>query len=196
MFKTFSFNINFEHSINDISKGKLELKDLIVEYKELEHGIPSLGYSITEKDRRRIKTTVVKKLGIPEGPLLGKLQDNKKIKYNNKTIDPKDTTYVVKGKKLSIVMDTVLCNNAYSLAKDSDLLICEASYADDLIDKADEYKHLTAKQSALIASNSNVKSLILTHLSQRYKTPEKILEEAKTVFKNTKVAYDFMKVKL
>lgn len=196
MFKTFLFNIKFEHSINEIKQGSLELKDLFVNFAELDHGIPCLGYNLIEKDRRRIKISIVKSLGIPDGPLLGELQNNKKIKWKNKTISPKDTTYIVKGKKVSFILDTVLCNNIYDLAQDSDLLICEASYTDNLIDKADEYKHLTAKQAALIATQTNSSSLILTHLSQRYKTPEKLLEEASDIFKDIKIAYDFMKIKV
>ncbi|GIU69376.1 MAG: hypothetical protein KatS3mg002_0612 [Candidatus Woesearchaeota archaeon] len=40
------------------------------------------------------------------------------------------------------------------------------------------------------------KKLILTHISQRYKTSREVLEDAKDVYENVEVAYDFMKVKL
>ncbi len=196
MFKAFSFKINFQHTINEIKKGSLELKDIVVKYDELSHGIECLGYSFIEKDRRRIRLSIVKSLGIPEGPLLGKLQNNEKIIWNNKEVLPDEATYLVKGKKITIILDTLLCNSIYGLAKDSDLLVCEASYTDDLIGKAEEYKHLTAKQAALIASQTNSKELILTHLSQRYKTPEKILKEASSIFNNIRIAYDFMKVRV
>ena len=101
-----------------------------------------------------------------------------------------------KGKKIGIVLDTGLCPGASLTAEDVDLLICEASYASAIEEKAENNKHLTAKQAALLASNSNVKKLVLTHLSQRYKTPGEVLEDAKNIFDNTEVAYDFMKIKL
>ena len=196
MFKAFSFNLDFEYSIKEIKDDKIELKELQVISKPLDHGVPCLGYSFIEKDRRRIKPAEIKKLGIPESPLLGNLQNNKSITWKGKKILPKDTTYVVKGKKISIVLDTLINKNAYALAKDADLLICESTYTSDLEEKAQEYKHMTAKQAAQLASQSNVKKLILTHVSQRHKTPEKILEEAKTIFDNVEVSFDFMKLKV
>ena len=123
MFKAFSFNINFEHEIFDIEEYDFKTKNLEIFVKPLDHGIPCLGYLIKEKDRRRLKISEIKKLNIPEGPLLGKLQDNKKIQFNNKTIDPKDVTYLVKGKKISIILDTLNCNNINKLSIDADLLI-------------------------------------------------------------------------
>ncbi len=196
MFKAFSFNIAFEHTISEIDEGVIELKEMRIEVKKLEHGVPMLGFAVTENDKRRIKPIAVKNLGIPEGPLLGELQNNKDIVWKGKKITPEETTYVVKGKKIAIILDTILCENAYVLSKNADLLICEASYTSDLEKKAEEYKHLTAKQAGQIASMSGVKQLILTHLSQRYKTPEETTEDAKLVFDNTKVAFDFMKLKV
>ena len=55
---------------------------------------------------------------------------------------------------------------------------------------------MTAKQAALIANKSNVKRLVLNHLSARYKTSEEILDEAKTYFDSSQVAEDFMKITL
>jgi ribonuclease Z len=197
MFKAFSFRIDFEHSITEIAKeGRVETKDFVVEAKELEHAIPTLGYAFTEKDRRRIKVAYVKKLGIPEGPLLGELQNNKPVKWKGKAVLPKDATYIVKGKKIAIILDTLPTKNAYELARDADVLIAEAVYTSDIPDKAQEYKHMTARQAAQLASQSNAKKLIITHFSQRYKTTEQLLEEARTVFENTVASYDFLKVKI
>ncbi len=78
------------------------------------------------------------------------------------------------------------------LAKNSDLLICESSFISDEKEKAKDYSHLTAKEAAEIAKEAKVKKLILTHISQRYENvQEKILKEAKKVFKNTSIAKDF-----
>jgi ribonuclease Z len=197
MFKAFSFVIGFEHEIIELDgHGTIDLKDIVVDALALDHSIPCLGYSIREKDKRKIKIPFIKKHEIPDGPLLGSLQDNKEIVWKGKKISPDDATYIVKGKKVTIILDTVPCNNALVLARDSDVLISEAVYVQDLFHKSEEYKHMTAHQAAELCSKSNSKMLILTHFSQRYKTSEPLVEEAKNVVSDVVAAHDFMKVRI
>lgn len=197
MFKAFSFEDKIETKIHEITKKRFfEGNDFFLEALPLEHGITTLGFNFIEKDKKRIRVDVVRKFGIPDGPLLGKLQSGKGITFKGKKITPEQATYVVKGKKLSFIADTVPCNNALELAMDSDILVCEATYADDLKEKAAEYLHMTSKQAGLLANQAKAKKLILTHFSQRYKTMEEIESDAKDVFSNTICAYDFMKIKI
>ncbi|MFC1704831.1 ribonuclease Z [Nanoarchaeota archaeon] len=197
MFKAFVFDRKLDLEIKEVSSGVFfKSKEFSLEALPLEHNIETLGYNFIEHDRRRIDVKAVKKLGIPEGPLLGKLQDNKSIEFKGKKISPKDTTYVVEGKKISFVADTAYCNNAVKLAKDADLMICEATYASKLQDKADEYQHLTAKQAGLIANEANAKKLVLMHFSARYKNTQEVEEDARVVFDNVICAEDFMKIKV
>jgi len=157
-----SADIRIDFKFIEVKKGVFfENEDFSLEALPLNHGILCLGYSFVEKDRRRIDLKAVKKLGIPEGPLLGELQDGKSIVFNGKKVHPDDTTSIVKGKKIAFITDTKLCNNVYTLAEDADLLICESSYCSDLKDKAEEYFHLTAKDAGLIANKANAKKLIL-----------------------------------
>jgi len=197
MFNAFVFDKRIDVKITEIKNEKFfENEEFILEATELDHGIPTLGYAFIEKDKRRIDIKKIKKFGIPEGPLLGKLQDGKTIEFKGKKVTPEETTYVVEGKKISLIADTAPCANCCNLAKDSDLLICEATFSSKFEEKSEEYGHMTAKQAALIANKANVKQLFLNHLSARYKTPDEIIEEAKTYFHNSKVAEDFMKVKI
>lgn len=167
-----------------------------IEAKKLEHSVPCLGYSIVEKDRVHISIEVAKKLGLPEGPMLGQLQAGKSVVWNGKTVKPSDVTYTTKGKKVAVIMDTELCSSAIELAKGADVLICEATYANELEEKAAEYKHLTARQAATIANKAGAGKLILTHFSQRYKTTQQVEEDARTTFDNVICAKDFMRVKV
>jgi len=173
-----------------------EEEDYHLECTWLEHSVPCLGFSFVEKDRRKINMEKVKAVGLKPGPLVGKLQEGKTVDFKGKKIKPEDVSFVVKGKKLTVIWDTVFTNACLALAKDADLLICESSYAADLAEKAEEYKHLTTQQAGFIATQANVKELITTHFSQRYKTAEQLEEEVKTFFKNSRCAYDFMKVKV
>ncbi len=198
MFKAFEFDQNkIKLEIKDVNKGKFfENEYFILETLPLEHSVTCLGYNFIEKDRRRIELAKAKRIGLKEGPLLGKLQDGKSITFKGKKIKPDSVSYVVKGKKVSFISDSLVCKNVYTLSKDADLLICESTYCSDLEEKGEEYCHMTARQAASIANKANVKKLILTHISARYKDAKEVENDAKDIFENVKCAYDFMKVKI
>ena len=197
MLESFFSRDTIPHQIKEIKEGKvLETKNLVVEALPLEHGINTLGFSIIEKDKLRVNMAKLKKINVLEGPHIAKLQEGKDIIYKGRKIKAKDFTTLVKGKKITYIADTKLCDNCFKLAKDADVLICESTYASDLQEKAEKYMHLTAKDAAFIANQANVKKLVLTHFSQRYKDTSKILEDASTYFKDVVCAYDFMKIKL
>lgn len=198
MVKGFAFDNRLELEVIEVSKDGIiaEEEDYVIEARELEHSIRCFGYALIEKDKRRMDLAVLKKLGIPQGPLLGKLQRGEDITVKGKKISVDEATILVKGKKLSYVADTVPCNGAIALSKDADLMICESTLATHKEEKAEEYKHMTAKQAGLLANQASAKKLVLTHFSQRYKDTKDLEEEAKDVFANTVAAYDFMKIKV
>ena len=197
MFEVFIFDRRMDFRVYEVKSGKFFVGgDIILEAEPLDHNIETLGYNIIEKDKRKINLKFVKKRGIPEGPLLGKLQDGKSVVWKGKKIDVDNATYIVKGKKLSVISDTIPCKEADILAKDSDLLICEATYASNLENKGEEYGHMTAKQAAELANRSNTKKLVLTHFSARYKNAHELEEDARDYFDNVLCAKDFMKISL
>jgi len=196
MFEAFACENKIDISIQEITTRRfLETEQFIIEALPLEHSILTLGFSFIEKDKRRIRVDYVKKLGIPEGPLLGKLQAGQSIIFNGRKVTSDEATYTVKGKRIAFIQDTVPCNNARELAMNADIMVCEATYAAGHEDKAADYKHMTSQQAGLLANQANAKKLILTHFSQRYKSMEEIEEDAKQVFSNTLCAYDFLKLK-
>jgi len=174
----------------------LENEDFYIQATRVDHSVPCLGYSFIEKDTRRMDMNKLKKYEITNGPIIGQLQNGQTITHNNQDITPEMVSELKKGLKITIIMDTGLCETAIELANNSDLLICEATYSSELGEKAESYKHMTAKDAALLANNANAKRLIITHISQRYKTPGEVLDDAKNVYNNVEVAHDFMKVKL
>jgi ribonuclease Z len=198
MYKAFIFDKKIEVNVVEINEeGRFyENSKIILEAYKLEHTIPTLGYKFIEKDKIKIRLEYIKAKNIPEGPILGELQQGKDVEFNNEIIKSVDATYRVKGKVIGIIADTLLCKGCYRIAKDTDILISEASYISADSEKAELYKHLTAEQAGLVASQSNSKKLILTHISPRYKDVSVILNDAKQVFNNTDVAFDFMKIKI
>jgi len=185
-----------EHEVHEVTSGViLDEGTFTIEAKPLKHSVPCIGYRFQEKDKRRIHVVKTEKLGL-EGPLLGKLQEGKSVEWKGKTIRADEVTYIVPGKSVSYVTDTAPCNGAVALAKDVDVLIIEGTLLDNLRVNAEKSLHLTVKQAALIASENNAKKLVITHISQRYKTNNEIMEEAQTYFEGAVVAEDFMKIKV
>ena len=197
MFEIFVFDKRLDFIVKEVKSGIFfENNEFILEAYQLEHGIETLGYRFIEKDKRKIDMKKVKKLNVPVGPLLGKLQQGRAIEINNKKIIPEDVTYTETGKKFAYITDTVLCDNCYKIADNSDVLVCEATYSSKLVGKSEEYGHMTAKQAAQLANKSNAKQLVLVHFSARYKNTQEIEEDARDIFDNVVCAKDFMKIEM
>ncbi len=192
MFKWFYVDMKLKIEIEEIEEGIFfENHDFILKCTKLKHGVPCIGYSFLEKDKRKIEINYLKKFNLQNNPIIKELQKGKDIIWNGKKIKNKLATKLKKGKKISFILDTGYSNEIIKLVKNSDVLVCESTHADELKEKSEKYGHLTSKQAAAIAKKSKVRELILTHFSQRYKSTENLLKEAKSVFKNTKAANDF-----
>ena len=193
----FVFKDKIKINAEEVNGKFLESKDFYIEAFPLQHGTPCNAYSFIEKDKVRLDKKKMEKVKLPSSPLIGELQRGKDIEFNGKTIKSKDITYKEKGKKITVILDTELTENCYKAAENADLLIAEATYSEKDKELAKENKHLTASQAAEIAKKAKCKKLILTHISQRYQSNEKILlDEARKIFKNTEMAEDLMKIEV
>ena len=189
-------NIKIEvHEMHD--SAIIDAGEFKIEAKSMAHGTPTLAYSFIIKEKIRLRKDKLKKLKLPNSPLLKKLQEGKDIIIKNKKIKASQVTYKQPGKKITVILDTAMNNKAIELAKNSDLVITESTFSEHEAEKAKEYKHLTAKDAATIAKKSNSKALIITHISQRYEhNLSRIENEAKRTFKNTRVAKDLDSLEL
>jgi len=156
------------------------------------HTVPTVAYCFQEKERWNIDLNKLKKLGLPRGYWLNKLKKVGKVEHKGKEVNLKDVANSKPGLKVVYSGDTKPCENMIKIAADSDLLIHDGTFLEEEEGKA----HADVKQAAKIALKSKVKQLILTHISRRYTDTKEIEKEARKVFDKTKVAYDFMKVKL
>lgn len=171
----------------------------IVEARLLEHGIPSYGYRITEKDRPG--TLLADKLqaaGVKPGPDYRKIKNGEEVILDNGTvIDPAEFVGPPqKGRIISILGDTRVCQNAQLLGHNADLLVHEATFSAGEESLAHEYFHSTTLQAAETALNADAKKLCLTHISSRYDRNDwqQLEAEAKTIFANTVISEDFMEI--
>lgn len=197
LLKSFAARDIIDFKIKEIYPGRiLDEEDFFIEAYPLKHSAPCFGYAFIEKDRLRIDTAKARKLGLPEGPTLGKLQNGEDVMFNGKKIRAKEVTYLVKGRKIAYVADTLPCEGANKLAKNADLLVSEGTHLSDIQEKTDKYMHLTVKDAALLASENNAKKLVITHISPRYKSIMELSEEARQYFDNTLFAEDFMRIRI
>ncbi|MEK6874017.1 MAG: ribonuclease Z [Nanoarchaeota archaeon] len=191
-------NVNkIKLNIREISSGKvIDSEDFCIEAFSMEHNTNCLAYRFVVKDKLRIDKKKLEKLKIGDDPKIALLKKGKDIVIKGRKIKAKGITYLEKGKKLAIVLDTRINKNIFQIAKDADLFICESTFMNET-EIAKDYYHLTAEQVAQISKKSKVKKLILMHLSQRYeKNENEVLNTARKVFKNTELAKDFMRVEM
>lgn len=191
---------NLDLKVFELNPKKVEVfkdkSDYYIQCAPMDHTTPCIAYSFVEKDIRKINMVKAKKLGLKEGPDLGKLQNGKPITVNGKKIVIDEISSIKKGRKLTFIFDTLPNQICFDIANKSDLLVTEAVYLSDMKDHSEKYKHMTTQDAGLIANKADVTKLIITHFSQRYKTVEVLEDEIKTYFANSSCAYDFMKLKI
>jgi ribonuclease Z len=100
------------------------------------------------------------------------------------------------GRKIVYSGDTGQSENVVKLAENADLLIHEATFDDELTERAVEDGHSTPSMAAETAKKAGVKRLFLTHISARYKDANLLLEQARKTFVNTELAEDFLRLEL
>ena len=199
--KTVQYTLTFPIEIHEIAKAGTicEENEYTVFAVEVDHVIPSFAFALIEKPRPgKFYPEKAKKLGIPEGPLWSRLQRGYSVTLpDGRTIRPSEVVGPPRpGRKIVYSGDTRPCMNLVRLAENADLLIHDATLDDELAEKAYEDGHSTPSQAAEIARKAGVDRLVLTHISARYKSAEKLLEQAKKVFPNVFVAEDFMKIEI
>ncbi len=157
----------------------------------VEHSVPAVAYSLTEHDRVNVDIRKANRLyGLKQGPLIGKLKADGKITVKGKEVLLKDVCIKKRGAKIVYSGDTRRCDNILKISKNADLLIHDTTFADEVEDRM----HTGAKEAAKIAKKAGVKKLMLTHFSRRYTDLSEIESEAKSIFKESVIAKDFMKL--
>ncbi|MHA2424751.1 MAG: ribonuclease Z [Candidatus Thorarchaeota archaeon] len=198
--ESINLGTTFETTVYGIEEGIIWEDDFAkIRSFEVDHRGYALGYEFTySRPTGKFLPEKAKELGIPQGALWGKLAAGESIQLEDgTTVNPSDVSLPPdKGIKIVYSGDTRPCDNVREAAKGADILIHEGMYSEEHSDMADERGHSTAKQAAQIAKDAGVGLLVLTHYSPRYENGDVILKEAKSIFENTIVAKDMMKVSL
>jgi ribonuclease Z len=166
----------------------------------LHHRITAFGYRVAEKDRPgTFDVEKAKALQIPPGPVYGQLKRGETVTLKDgRVIKGKELCGPTEiGRKIAYCTDTIYADGAVELAQDADVLIHEATFAHQDAELAFERLHSTSTMAAQTALMGGAHRLIMTHFSPRYAPGNSIelkdlLSEARAIFPNTQMAYDFM----
>jgi ribonuclease Z len=146
---------------------------------EVEHRIRAFGYALVEDARPgRFDPAEAERLGVKPGPDFARLQAGETVNG----VEPAQVMGETRrGRKVVITGDTAPCELALVAAHEAELLVHEASFADEEAQRAHETHHSTARDAAKLAAEAQVKMLALVHISSRYHVGA-VLEEAREEF--------------
>ena len=163
------------------------------------HRTASLGYALVEHDRLgRFNPDRARALGVPEGPLFGRLHRGEAVSVDGRTVEPSDVVGPPRrGRRVVYTGDTAPCEAVIEVARGCDLLIHDCTFADEDAERARETGHATATEAARVALDAGAQRLVLTHISARYADAPEVLErEARKVFEGARVAYDGLEMEI
>ena len=166
-----------------------------LEAVRLSHGVDSYGYRITEPDGRRMLPGKLAEAGV-RGPRISELQREGRVENEAGEVVTLDEVSVPRpGQVFAFVMDTRLCDGVYELAANADMLVIESTFLTAEAALAAEHGHMTARQAASVAEQCGVRTLVLTHFSQRYTDLGRFEREAREVYTGElHVAEDLMRI--
>lgn len=159
---------------------------------EAAHGVRANGYALIEEERPgRFDVEAAKRLGVPEGPAFAALQRGEEVEGASGPVGPDDVVGTARpGRTVVLTGDTAPSPGTVAAAADAELLIHDASFAEEDVQRAAETGHSTVGQAAAVAREAHVKMLALVHISSRYHVG-KVLEEAQDVYEATVAPRDF-----
>ncbi len=180
--------------LNEIKSGTFFDTDdfTITAFSVTHRGPDCLGYIFEGKARRPFLAQKADELGVPFGPERKELVSGKEITLpDGRVVTPEDVLGPLqKGVKVVVTGDAGRTDDILESCRDADALVIESTYLDEEAEMARQFSHLTARQAAELAIKANVKKLIITHISRRYREKD-VLKEAQAIFPNTVVARDF-----
>jgi ribonuclease Z len=189
----------FPVEIHEISPGdRLTRDEYDIVVFQTDHRPDTVGFALAEHTRLgRFNPDRARELGVPEGPLWGRLHKGETVLLEGgRSVSPADIVGSPRrGRTLVYSGDTRPSLAVVEAARGADLLIHEATFGSDELERAKETGHSTAAEAARVAVEAGVRRLVLTHISPRYtRDAPELLAEARAVFADTVIARDGMVV--
>jgi len=180
----------YELSIVELAPAETVARDgyLIAAIPVRHKGEACYGYALVEQVRPgHLDPRLAERLGVKPGPDFGRLQRGETV---NGVVPEQVLGPERPGRKIVISGDTAPCEALTVAAHESDLLVHEATFAEEESERARQTSHSTARQAAEVAHEAQVGMLALTHISSRYPGGE-LREQAREVFAQTEAPRDY-----
>jgi len=191
--------LGFTLDLIELDPGEaVEREDYEVRAYEASHrNTRANGYALVEAERPgRFDPAAAAAAGVPEGPAYAALQRGEEVEGTAGTVSPDQVMGPSRaGRTIVITGDTAPSPATVSAAADADLLIHDASFAEEEVRRAEETGHSTLAQAAGVAAEAHVKLLALVHISSRYHVG-KAIDEAKAIFEPVVAPKDFDQIEL
>ena len=158
----------------------------------VDHRVRAYGYALVEDERPgRFDPEAAEALGVKAGPDFARLQAGEAVTGSGGPVEPAQVMGATRaGRKVVITGDTAPCEMTRIAAHEAELLVHDASFADEELARAGETAHSTARQAARLAREAQVKALALVHISSRYHVGA-VLDEARSEFPAAVAPRDF-----
>lgn len=191
--------LGYPYSVETVTPGSVVADEALqVIAAPVEHGTAAFAYAVIEHPRPgRLDVARARALGVPEGPLFGRLKNGESVTLpDGRVVAGAEMTGPPRpGRKIVFSGDTAYSRRLIALAEGADVLVHEATFREAEGDLARRAHHSTAAMAAEAARAAGVGTLILTHLSPRYESEDRaglegLLAEARAIFPDTHLAHD------
>jgi len=191
-------NIDLKYAVNYVELDEdfeeervIDEDEFYVEARPLNHSAFCIGYRFQEKDRPgKVDAEKARKQGVTEDWQYKELKAGNDVELDDgsvvKSIDI--VGHPRPGDSFAYITDTKYCPNSVKLAKNTNILLHEATFTNDMADKAEETGHSTTSVAARVANEAKTKLLVITHFSARYTNEYVLLREARDDFFPTWIA--------
>jgi ribonuclease Z len=184
---------NYELKLEELEPGESVPHDgYEVRAFPVEHRVRANGYALVEQSRPgRFDAEAAGRLGVPFGPAFGALQRGEAVQGSSGTVQPSDVMGEERrGRKIAITGDTAPCDATIEASFRAQLLVHDASFAEEELQRAADTAHSTAGQAAAVAGEAETEMLALVHISSRYHV-QAVVDEARARFDAVVAPRDF-----
>ena len=187
------FKVNYKEFVPNTSEIIYDHPKYEVLTIPMDHRVPCAGFLFREKPKkRRIIRELAEKLELSKLDIIAlkdgeDLEDEEgNLRYENEKL----TYHPHRSFSYAYCSDSRFKPGLVDIIEGVDLLYHEATFAEDMKERAARTYHSTASEAAEMAKRAKVGKLILGHFSARYKELDPILDEAKTVFEHSELAIE------
>ncbi|MEE9206801.1 MAG: ribonuclease Z [Gemmatimonadota bacterium] len=193
--------MRFPVSIRELPAGEsVKYDGFVIKAYETDHRAESVGYVLKEDSRLgRFDVKKARSLGVQEGPMFGRLHRGEAVEgAGGRIVSPEEVVGPRRrGRTVVYTGDTRPSEQTVAEASEADLLIHEATFAEEEAARARETKHSTAREAAQMAAKAGVRRLVLTHFSARYsEQADRLAAEAAEIYPAAEAASDGMTVEV